>query len=152
MTTTVERRATLTERVAEEIRALMGRRKVTGARIARELGVSAMWVSDRINGKQPIDLNDLERIADVLGVPYLNLIPDGTKGGRRLTEEYPSVPVRPIDNRPKGGPRRGARAPKKGRPSTDKLTLLRHRRLTSPVNPPPGQFVDPPHVSVELAA
>lgn len=35
----------LTARVAEEIRALMGRKRVSGAALARSLGVSEAWIS-----------------------------------------------------------------------------------------------------------
>ena len=64
----------LTEQVAEEVRALMARRKISGARIARELGVSDAWISYRLSGKQPFDLNDIERIAAILEVDAIDLV------------------------------------------------------------------------------
>lgn len=73
--TMAKRETTLSARVAEEIRAMMGRRRVTGATIARELGVSQAWVSNRLSGQQAIDLNELERIADVLQVTPFDLLP-----------------------------------------------------------------------------
>jgi transcriptional regulator with XRE-family HTH domain len=75
MTDTANERApTLSERAAEEIRAVMGRRRITGAALARQLSVSDAWISYRLNGKQPIDLNDLERIASILGVHPVELL------------------------------------------------------------------------------
>lgn len=71
----------LTERVAEEIRAYLGRRRMSQAQLARALGQSQMWVSDRLRGTQPIDLNDLQRIADVLDVGVLDLLPGRTTAG-----------------------------------------------------------------------
>lgn len=68
--------ATLSVRVAEEIRGWMGKRRVTGAELARRLGVSQMWVSYRLSGKQPIDLNDLEMISKALSVPVRQLLPN----------------------------------------------------------------------------
>jgi transcriptional regulator with XRE-family HTH domain len=76
----------LTEEVAEEIRVAMLRRRMTGAKLAQELGVSAAWVSYRLTGVQPIDLNDLQRIAVVLGVGVLDLMP------KRATAGYPTEP------------------------------------------------------------
>lgn len=66
----------LTDLVAEEIRAMMARRRITGQQMARQLGVSNAWVSYRLNGKQAIDLNDLERIAGVLEVDVQDLLPE----------------------------------------------------------------------------
>lgn len=92
----------LTARVAEEIRAVMGRRRLTGAGLARALGVSQMWVSYRLNGQQPIDVNDLERIAQVLDVPVLDLFPaayrsasTGVTGRQGTNGEFPT-PREPV--------------------------------------------------------
>ncbi|WP_422751377.1 helix-turn-helix domain-containing protein [Micromonospora sp. WMMD1219] len=69
------RTATLSEAVAEEIRVLLTRRRMSGRKLAQMLGVSPSWVSYRLTGQQPIDLNDLQRIADVLGVTVIDLLP-----------------------------------------------------------------------------
>jgi transcriptional regulator with XRE-family HTH domain len=65
----------LSAHVAEEIRALMGRRDINKTELARRLGVSDMWVGRRLRGKLPIDLDDLQRIAVVLGVDVYDLLP-----------------------------------------------------------------------------
>lgn len=75
MTQAQERTATLSDLVAEEIRALLARRRMSGRQLANALGVSPSWVSYRLTGTQPIDLNDLERIATVLNVPAERLMP-----------------------------------------------------------------------------
>lgn len=62
-------------RVAEEIRALLARRRMSGRELARALDVSPSWVSYRLTGTQPIDVNDLDRIARVLGVGIVDLLP-----------------------------------------------------------------------------
>lgn len=89
MSIDVTRTRTLSEAVAEEIRVAMVRRRVSGAKLAKELGVSAAWVSYRLTGVQPIDLNDLERIASVLGVTAVDLFP---RSRREVTVTDPLAP------------------------------------------------------------
>src|SRR6266536_466589 len=60
---TPPRASSLSERVAEEIRVVLARRRIRQSQLARKLGVSEQWISVRLLGKQPIDLDDLERIA-----------------------------------------------------------------------------------------
>jgi transcriptional regulator with XRE-family HTH domain len=82
------------------------------AQLARALGQSPMWVSDRLRGIQPIDLDAMERIAKVLGVEVTDLLPGKTGGGGvQAIAHYlaPTVrtieqPTRPRDNRPSGHP------------------------------------------------
>jgi transcriptional regulator with XRE-family HTH domain len=76
-------------RVAEEIRALLGRRRMTGRELARRLGVSPSWVSYRLTGTQPIDLNDLDAIAEVLKVSIVDLLP---RDRRQVTDGYAPEP------------------------------------------------------------
>lgn len=92
---------TLTERVAEEIRALLGRKRITGAALARSLGVSEAWVSYRLSGKQTIDLGDMERIAAALGVAPVELLPADIRRPGQPTVAKVTPPERPSDNRPK---------------------------------------------------
>ncbi|MEV6633931.1 helix-turn-helix transcriptional regulator [Actinoplanes sp. NPDC051470] len=75
MTQADERSATLSQMVAEEIRALMGRRRMSGRQLATQLGVSPSWVSYRLTGTQPIDINDMHLIAGALGVGVHDLLP-----------------------------------------------------------------------------
>ena len=58
----------LSARVAEEIRVVMARRLMRQSQLARRIGVGEQWLSVRLRGKQPIDLNDLELIAGGLEV------------------------------------------------------------------------------------
>ncbi len=67
--------STLTERVAEEIRSAMARRRFTGAQLAKALGVSAAWVSYRVNGTVSPSVDDLYRIAGALEVEVVDLLP-----------------------------------------------------------------------------
>ena len=75
MTQAYERTATLSQLVAEEIRVVMTRKRVSGRDLATRLGVSPSWISYRLSGKQPIDLNDLSLIANALEVGVHELLP-----------------------------------------------------------------------------
>lgn len=92
MTITPERRtATLSELVAEEIRALMGRRRMTQAQLARGIGKTEMWVSLRLRGRQPIDLNDLALIAGALDAKIPDLLPQSLRAA--TGQNLPLTPV-----------------------------------------------------------
>ena len=67
--------ATLSERVAEVIRVILWQRRMSGRQLAAQLGVSQSWMSTRLAGTTPIDLNDLERIAEIFDIDVMDLIP-----------------------------------------------------------------------------
>lgn len=66
---------TLGAYVAAELRAEMARQRISGREMARRLGENPMWVSSRVSGHVPIDLQDLERIARELDVHPRRLLP-----------------------------------------------------------------------------
>ncbi|MCT2282589.1 helix-turn-helix domain-containing protein [Micromonospora chalcea] len=66
---------TLSDAVAEEIRVLLTRRRMSQRQLAQALGVSPAWLNYRLTGTQAIDLNDLQRIADTLQVHVTELLP-----------------------------------------------------------------------------
>jgi len=123
-TGTSGRQGTLTERVALEIRFELTRQRLSQAALARQLGVSGMWVSDRLRGVQPIDLLDLERIAMALGVEPVNLVASAEGRTVQMNSRFAAVPERPpgnslasarrpADNRPDGRPHTGMRRPER---------------------------------------
>lgn len=101
----------LSARVAEEIRAMMGRRNISGRKLAIALQVRPMWVSERLRGITPIDLNDLDRIAKVLRCPVLALFPAVLRTDRELeTYRFPTHPMAlPTPGDPAARMRRPAR-------------------------------------------
>jgi transcriptional regulator with XRE-family HTH domain len=107
-TTTAETATKLSERVAEEIRVAMTRRRISGRKLAQQLGVSQSWVSYRLTGQQPIDLNDLAAIAGALKVPIIDLIPEEDRSAiapyLSLAEQPTGNPHHPHGNRPNGHP------------------------------------------------
>jgi transcriptional regulator with XRE-family HTH domain len=136
MTTTPERRtATLTELVAQEIDSIRGRKRMSQAQLARAIGKPPMWVSLRLRGMQPIDMNELLMFANALGVGVHDLLPPpevaaGARGPQatahyfqgpeRTSDQAPMPPARPRDTRPPRqlaptGPGRSAHLPRSGR-------------------------------------
>jgi len=118
MTTTPEAPAkTLTQLVATEIRVAMARQDVRQSALARRIGRNDQWLSVRLKGRQPIDLNDLALIARGLDVSVRDLMPDQPYAVEEVTALYPQVSAsarpkgrRPIDNRPSGHPESGVTA------------------------------------------
>lgn len=69
---------TIAGQTAREIRAEMGRQGISGAALAARLGCTQKSLSRRLTGDVPVDIAQLERIAEVLGVPMSQLLPAGT--------------------------------------------------------------------------
>ena len=70
------------EVVAEEIRVLMARQRMSGRGLARAAGLNEATVSRRLNAEYPFDVDELERIAAIFGVPITALF--GSSGPRKL--------------------------------------------------------------------
>lgn len=116
----------LSAQVAAEIRAWMGRLEVRQSELARRLGETDQWLSMRLKGRTPIDLNELQRIAAALGIGIGRLLPsdlDDAGVGRtvviageprvKTTRAYPHVTDQPT---PAGHPKRTGRNPSTRRP------------------------------------
>jgi transcriptional regulator with XRE-family HTH domain len=110
---------TLTQLVATEIKVQMARADVRQSQLAREISKTEQWLSVRLRGRQPIDLNDLALIANALGVGVRELLPTPEVAARAVVvpeaiPRYSQVPdqvaiqtPRPRDNRPPGYPLAG---------------------------------------------
>lgn len=114
------------ELIAEEIRALMGRRKVGVSELARRIGVSQPYLSRRLSGEVAIDVDDLARIAAELSVDVIALFPRSSQGrlittvgtdrgeDQQLNVRKGALTVRP---RPNGHPKRTTPHPATRRPA-----------------------------------
>lgn len=84
----------LTERVAEEVRALMGRHHVTQMDLCAVLRVSQTGVSKRLRGVTPFDANEIGVLAGYFGVSPAELlgirVSPGPSGGTPVTSTYPT--------------------------------------------------------------
>jgi transcriptional regulator with XRE-family HTH domain len=120
---------TLTQLVAMEIRVAMTRSDVRQSELARRIGKTEQWLSVRLRGKQPIDLNDLALIGDGLGIGIYDLLParetvaasaasgtnrDFTPVSRLQAPEPPAQPRRSA-RRPSGRTSREDRRPRQVR-------------------------------------
>lgn len=70
----------LSKAVAKEIRKLLVDFDMTQTALAERMGMSEMWVSRRLRGAQPIDLNDLQLFAEVFGMTPGDLLPRANDG------------------------------------------------------------------------
>lgn len=68
-------RGRLREHVAEEIRVLLARRKMSGAELARRTGIKQSTMSRRMTAETAFDMDDLEAIANVLDIQIGDLFP-----------------------------------------------------------------------------
>lgn len=64
------------ERTAAAVRAELGRQRITGRGLARELGWAFNTTSRRLSGQYPFDVDELAQVARYLGVPITTLIAD----------------------------------------------------------------------------
>lgn len=64
----------LPDRVAGTIRAELARRSMTQTALAAAIGKDKMYVSRRLSGSTPVDIADLELIAQALGLKPADLL------------------------------------------------------------------------------
>lgn len=67
----------LHEQVCEEIRVMLVRRRISQAEVARRAGWTPFYLSNRLNGKTPMNVNDLEALSKILGVEPTSFFPSG---------------------------------------------------------------------------
>lgn len=112
------------ELAAEEIRVLLARRRISASELARRIGVTQPYISRRLTGEIALDVDDLQAIADALGVAVVELLPASAKGGPRAIARYLNVAERTTPN---------GRQPNSTRP-----TPVRPPAPTRPDTPRPG--------------
>jgi len=61
--------AAFAEHVRAEIRAELARQNITRSQLAQQIGLDDQALYRRLQGRQPISLEDVEAIAGALGVP-----------------------------------------------------------------------------------
>lgn len=122
--------------MAEEIRALMARRRISGVALAVKIDRSQSYVSRRLTGDVAFDLDDLERIAAVLGVTPTDLLPLAARRAGQTTAVYSPLTEKPMTDRPPRGP--GGGSPHNTHP-TGGPGVRHSRRLGTPAAVAGGQ-------------
>lgn len=59
----------------DEVRAELGRQRVSQRSLAERMGLSQAQISERMCGNVPFRLPELEAVADALGVPVSQFLP-----------------------------------------------------------------------------
>jgi len=83
-------RGRLREHVAEEIRVILARRKMSGAELARRTGIKQSTMSRRMTGETAFDMDDLEAISAVLGIEVGDLF---VREERRSNGDFDPAPA-----------------------------------------------------------
>ncbi|UVS81807.1 helix-turn-helix transcriptional regulator [Actinokineospora sp. UTMC 2448] len=65
----------LSAQVAEEVRALLARRRTTANKVRQQLGWTQSYISRRMNGTTPFDVEDLAQLAALFQVPVTDFFP-----------------------------------------------------------------------------
>jgi len=71
------KKLTYSETVASEVRSILGRRMVSQRELARALNVSPNYMSRRLRGELPFDVEELLAIARLLDVSIAELVNQG---------------------------------------------------------------------------
>jgi transcriptional regulator with XRE-family HTH domain len=87
---TTSPRGRLREHVAEEIRVLLARRKMSGAELARRTGIKQSTMSRRMTGETAFDMDDIEAIAAVLQIDVGDLF---SRQDGRSSKDFDPAPA-----------------------------------------------------------
>lgn len=124
----MEKRSLINDFVAEEIRALLARRRMSASDLARKTGMTQRAISRRLTGEKVIDVDDLHLIAQALDVELVALLPRANEGRLITTAGSPNHGYAPAAERPRRAPkrmsakRRATHTHPVGRPETSSAT------------------------------
>lgn len=65
---------TYSDSVAAELRAEIARQRRTQGDLAQALGWTQQYLSRRLTGATPLSLDDVEKLARILGIPLAELV------------------------------------------------------------------------------
>lgn len=104
--------ASLREQVAEEVRAQMARRRMSGVQLAKAMGKSQTYLWRRLNGLTAFDMDDIEQLVRLLDLSLEDLFPvtsaaRSTRSGGLRTSPTSALmsPGRVLAGGLNGGPR-----------------------------------------------
>lgn len=102
----------MSAKVVDEIGAILGRRHMYRSDLARALGKSPVWVSERMTGKTRISVDDMALIAAALKVRMVDLLPREQRDGVTPWERHARRDAMSLAPAPApSGPYSGVRGP-----------------------------------------
>lgn len=88
--------------VAEEVRVMVARRRISQKSLAEAVGMTPMALSRRLSGAVPISAGELVRLAEVLDCRPADLLPhldSNQKPFDYLLDDYqPDIPAEPVQD------------------------------------------------------
>jgi transcriptional regulator with XRE-family HTH domain len=91
--------ASLSQHVAAEVRAHLARQRISGRRAALMLGWTPPYLSRRLTGEIPFDVDDLAKVADLLGVPIATFFDGHSYAVSPVSRGLRNRAFRPLDKR-----------------------------------------------------
>jgi transcriptional regulator with XRE-family HTH domain len=137
-------RGRLRQYVAEEIRVLLARKRMSGAELGRRAGITQSTMSRRMTGETAFDMDDLERIAEVLEIEVTDLLPKPVASEEGSGFKHPyifpdlpaALPERPAE--PRGSDPLAPRPIGGGRPAATRPRSTPRRNSTRPAGARPA--------------
>lgn len=122
---------------------LLARKRMSGIELGRRAGMKQSTISRRLTGETAFDMDDLEKIADVLGVDVADLLPKPIRTERGSDDKYLYVSMGRTDD---AQPSDHAVAPPFGpsrRRETTRPPSVRQGKRTRPANARPAVLPRP---------
>lgn len=103
--------APMRQRVAEEVRVALARRRLSASELARRMGVTQRYISRRLTAEIAFDVDDLQHVASALGVAVTDLLPADARQPRTglRTVDGVTYGTGQVKVRYQRGPRRSTR-------------------------------------------
>jgi len=132
-----EKKPSLSQYAAREIRRHLGGERTSVAALARKLGWTQSYLARRVDGRVAFDLDDLEKVAAEIGIRVMDLLPTedaaNTLRNRDLTDSPRSAAISPhgTTDRPPSAPNRQRTRPAR---TTPKAGTRRPAFIARPVH------------------
>ncbi len=80
---------TMSEAIGEELRAAIARVRLSGAALGRHLGKPQPWISRRLTGSVPFDVDELDAVCDLLGIDIVALMTSAAQTRKNPRRQLP---------------------------------------------------------------
>jgi transcriptional regulator with XRE-family HTH domain len=122
-----------------EIKVAMVRKGISGRELARRLSTSQTWVSTRLTGITPLNINDLDKIARALGVSAAELLTAASRSSSDETNDRLSHLSHSVTRTPAGRTARHTASrpigPAGRPPARPQSPIPAHKRRPTPMGP-----------------